>query len=232
MTDQQDSPKPLDSETVAAYLRLHPEFFIDHDELIPELRIPHQRGDTVSLVERQVKLLRERNIEMRHRLSQLMDVARDNDRLFDKTRRLVLDLLDASSLEEVVSCVEDSLRREFQVPFVSLILFCDVPLPVGRSVSSAEAHQAIGGLLAGGKTICGVLREHELNFLFGNEDGAQVGSAAVVSISHQGLHGVLAIGSADPQHYKSSLGTLFLGYIAEVLARVVPGFATPLRSVR
>jgi uncharacterized protein YigA (DUF484 family) len=232
MTDKQDSPKPLDSETVAAYLRLHPEFFIDHDELIPELRIPHQRGDTVSLVERQVKLLRERNIEMRNRLSQLMDVARDNDRLFDKTRRLILDLLDAGSLEEVVSCVEDSLRSEFQVPFVSLILFSDSPLPVGRSVSSAEAHQAIGGLLAGGKTICGVLREHELNFLFGNAEGAQVGSAAVVSISYQGLHGVLAIGSADPQHYKSSLGTLFLGYIAEVLGRVVPGFATPLRSVR
>ncbi len=232
MTDQQDSPKPLDSETVAAYLRLHPEFFIDHDELIPELRIPHQRGDTVSLVERQVKLLRERNIEMRHRLSQLMDVARDNDRLFDKTRRLVLDLLDATSLEEVVSAVEDSLRREFQVPFVGLILFSDAPLPVGRSVSSAEAHQAIGGLLAGGKTICGVLREHELKFLFGDEAGAQVGSAAVVALTYQGLHGVLAIGSADPQHYKSSLGTLFLGYIAEVLARVLPRFATPLRSVR
>ncbi len=232
MTDQQDSPQPLDSATVAAYLRLHPEFFIDHDELIPELRIPHQRGDTVSLVERQVKLLRERNIEMRHRLSQLMDVARDNDRLFDKTRRLVLDLLDATSLEEVVSAVEDSLRREFQVPFVSLILFSDAPLPVGRSVSSAEAHQAIGGLLAGGKTICGVLREHELKFLFGEEAGAQVGSAAVVALTYQGLHGVLAIGSADPQHYKSSLGTLFLGYIAEVLARVLPRFATPLRSVR
>lgn len=231
MTDQQDSPKPLDSETVAAYLRLHPEFFIDHDELIPELRIPHQRGDTVSLVERQVKLLRERNIEMRQRLSHLMEVARDNDRLFDKTRRLVLDLMDASSLEEVVSCVEDSLRREFQVPFVALILFSDTPLPVGRSVSSAEAHQAIGGLLAGGKTICGVLREHELNFLFG-EAGADVGSAAVVGLSYQGLHGVLAIGSADAQHYKSSLGTLFLGYIAEVLSRVLPRFSAPLRSVR
>lgn len=232
MTDQQDSPKPLDSTTVAAYLRLHPEFFIDHDELIPELRIPHQRGDTISLVERQVKLLRERNIEMRHRLSQLMDVARDNDRLFDKTRRLVLDLLDATSLEEVVSTVEDSLRHEFQVPFVGLILFSDTPLPVGRSVSSAEAHQAIGGLLAGGKTICGVLREHELNFLFGENEAKQIGSAAVVALSYQGLHGVLAIGSVDPQHYKSSLGTLFLGYIAEVLARVLPRFATPLRSVR
>jgi uncharacterized protein YigA (DUF484 family) len=81
----------------------------------------------VSLVERQMKLLRDRNIEMRHRLSQLMDVARDNDRLFDKTRRLILDLMDAASLEEVVMAVEDSLRQDFQVPFVSLILFGDNP---------------------------------------------------------------------------------------------------------
>ncbi|MDA8481600.1 MULTISPECIES: DUF484 family protein [Pseudomonas] len=233
MTDQhQEPPQHLDSETVAAYLRLHPEFFVQHEELIPEMRIPHQPGDAVSLVERQVKLLRERNIEMRHRLSQLMDVARENDRLFDKTRRLVLDLLDASSLEEVVGAVEDSLRHEFQVPFVSLILFSENTLPVGRSVTVAEAHQSIGGLLAGGKTICGVLRGHELEFLFGAQERDQVGSAAVVSLSHQGLHGVLAIGSPDPQHYKSSLGTLFLGYIAEVLARVLPRFATPLRSVR
>lgn len=227
-----DTPRALNSESVAAYLRQHPEFFVDHEELIPELRIPHQPGEAVSLVERQVKLLRERNIEMRHRLSQLMDVARDNDRLFDKTRRLVLDLLDANTLEEVVGAIEDSLRHEFQVPFVSLILFSDSTLPVGRSVSSAEAHQAIGGLLVAGKTICGVLRAHELEFLFGAEEGTKVGSAAVVSLNHQGQHGLLAIGSPDPQHYKSSLGTLFLSYIAEVLARVLPRHATPLRSVR
>ncbi|MEO4048673.1 DUF484 family protein [Pseudomonas sp. CAU 1711] len=230
MSEQDQTP--LNAEAVASYLRQHPEFFVDHEELIPELRIPHQPGTAVSLVERQVRLLRERNIEMRHRLSQLMDVARDNDRLFDKTRRLVLDLLDAGSLEEVIGAVEDSLRHEFQVPFVGLILFSETPLGVGRSVSSAEAHQAIGGLLGAGKTTCGVLRPHELEFLFGAADGAQVGSAAVVSLSHQGLHGVLAIGSPDPQHYKSSLGTLFLGYVAEVLARVLPGFAAPLRSVR
>ncbi len=40
------------------------------------------------------------------------------------------------------------------------------------------------------------------------------------------------MGSPDPQHYKSSLGTLFLGYITEVLARVLPRFSSPLRSVR
>ncbi|MCY1415158.1 hypothetical protein D9M71_306300 [compost metagenome] len=144
----------------------------------------------------------------------------------------MLDLLDATSLEDVVSTVEDSLRHEFQVPYVSLILFSDSSLPVGRSVSSGEAHQAIGGLLSGGKTVCGVLRPHELTFLFGEGESGQIGSAAVVSLTFQGLHGVLAIGSPDPQHYKSSLGTLFLGYIAEVLARVLPRFSMPLRSVR
>jgi uncharacterized protein YigA (DUF484 family) len=233
MTEQrQDPPDTVQAEQVAAFLRANPEFFVEHEELLSELRIPHQRGTTVSLVEHQVKLLRERNIEMRHRLSHLMDVARDNDRLFDKTRRLVLDLLDASSMEEVVGAVEDSLRHEFQVPFVSLILFSETPMTVGRWVSSAEAHQAIGGLLSGGKTLCGVLRSHELAFLFGEDERERVGSAAVVTINHQGLHGVLAIGSPDPQHYKSSLGTLFLSYISEVLARVLPRFATQLRSVR
>lgn len=226
----QDTPPLPDAEAVAAYLRAHPEFFVDHDELIPELRIPHQPGTAVSLVERQVKLLRERNIEMRNRLSHLMDVARDNDRLFEKTRRLVLDLLDANSLEEVIGAVDESLRHEFQVPFVSLILFSESPLSVGRSVSNAEAQQTIGGLLGSGKTICGVLRPHELAFLFGEEESLSIGSAAVVALNqHQGI---LAVGSPDPQHYKSSLGTLFLGYIAEVLTRVLPTYSTPLRSVR
>jgi len=231
MTEQnQDKPQLPNAESVAAYLRAHPEFFVDHDELIPELRIPHLPGGAVSLVERQVKLLRERNIEMRHRLSQLMDVARDNDRLFDKTRRLVLDLLDANSLEEIIGAVDESLRHEFQVPYVSLILFSESPLPVGRSVTTAEAQQAIGGLLGTGKTVCGVLRPHELAFLFGEEESIDIGSAAVVALNQQ--QGILAIGSQDPQHYKSSLGTLFLGYIAEVLTRVLPHYSAPLRSVR
>lgn len=231
MTEQnQDKSQLPDAEAVAAYLSAHPEFFVDHDELIPELRIPHLPGGAVSLVERQVKLLRERNIEMRHRLSQLMDVARDNDRLFDKTRRLVLDLLDANSLEEIIGAVDESLRHEFQVPYVSLILFSEAPLPVGRSVTNAEAQQAIGGLIGSGKTICGVLRPHELVFLFGDEESKEIGSAAVVALNQQ--QGILAIGSQDPQHYKSSLGTLFLSYIAEVLTRVLPHYSAPLRSVR
>jgi len=229
MSDLPEGPV-LAAEDVAAYLREHGDFFVEHEELLTSLRLPHQRGDTVSLVERQMKLLRERNIEMRHRLSQLMDVARDNDRLFDKTRRLILALMDAGSLEEVVMAVEDSLRQEFQVPFVSLILFSDTPTPVGRSVTSTEAQAAIGGLLTDGKSVAGTLRDHELDFLFGEEQRQQIGSTALVTLN--GGQGLLAIASRDPQHYKSSVGTLFLGYIGEVLSRMLPRFTSALRSVR
>jgi uncharacterized protein YigA (DUF484 family) len=228
-----ESPsESLEAAAIAAYLEAHPDFFVEHEELLPALRIPHQRGDTVSLVERQMKILRDRNIELRHRLSHLMDVARDNDRLFDKTRRLILALMDANSLEDVVISVEDSLRQDFQVPFVSLILLGDNPMPVGRWVTHAEAQTAIGGLLSEDKSVSGSLRDHELDFLFGEEQRKQIGSTAVVAISYQGIHGVLAIASRDPQHYKSSVGTLFLSYIAEVMGRVLPRVNSSLRSVR
>ena len=228
----ESASESLEAAAVAAYLEAHPEFFVEHEELLPAMRIPHRRGDTVSLVERQMTILRERNIEMRHRLSQLMDVARDNDRLFDKTRRLILALMDATSLEDVVISVEDSLRQDFQVPFVSLILLGDNPMPVGRWVTHADAQAAIGGLLSEDKSVAGSLREHELDFLFGEEQRKQIGSTAVVALNHLGLHGVLAVGSRDPQHYKSSVGMLFLGHIAEVLGRVLPRFTSALRSVR
>ena len=118
------------------------------------------------------------------------------------------------------------------MPFVSLILLGDNPAPVGRWVTHADAQTAIGGLLTEGKSVSGSLREHELDFLFGEEQRQQIGSTAVVAVSHQGIHGILAIASRDPQHYKSSVGTLFLSYIAEVMGRVLPRVNSSLRSVR
>lgn len=231
MSGQPPVPE-LDAEQVAAWLAAHPQFFAGRDALLAELYVPHEAGHAVSLVARQLRLLREQNHELRARLAQLMDIARDNDRLFERTRRLIIQLLDADSLEELVAAVEDSLRHDFQVPYVSLLLFSDNPPAIGRWVSPLQAQQAVGALLAGNKTVCGVLRADELAFLFPGEAGSQIGSAAVAVLDHQGLHGVLALGSPDPQHYKSSLGTVFLGHVAEIVARVLPRLVPPLRSVR
>src|SRR5690554_1126503 len=207
-----DEVRILDDALVADYLRRHPEFFLQQDELLAELRIPHARGSSISLVERQLAVLRERSLDMHQRLGRLVDVARDNDRLFELTRQLTLDLLDADSLATLVATLEDGLRERFKVPAVSLLVFTDYQLDVARGISLAQAKKQVPGLLG----------EQERAFLFGEEAAARVRSAAVASFGEPRLLGMLALGSPDAQKYGHTVGTLFLGFVAQVLARVLP----------
>ena len=198
----------ITSAQVVAYLTEHPQFFLDQDDLLAQLSVPHACGSSISLLERQVAILRERNGDMRDRLTRLMDVARGNDRLFEKTKRLILEMLDAQTLDELIAVVDDNLRHAFSVPFVGLTLFNDGELSAGRSQTLKTAQQQIGSILNSGKAICGVLRAAELEFLFGQEQSIHIKSAAVVTLEHQGIHGVLAIGSTHQQHYSNSVDTL------------------------
>lgn len=221
MTDTQGEVKILDDALVADYLRRHPNFFLAQDDLLADLKIPHARGTSVSLVERQMAVLRQRGLDMRSRLTQLLEVARDNDRLFQLTRDLTLQLLEADSLEALVAALEDSLKQKFKVEFVGLVFFAQEPLAVGRTENLADAQKKISGLLVG-IPVCGALRESELQFLFGEQQAQSIQSAAVISIAHKEKLGVLALGSENPQQYSNAVDTLFLDYIAQVVARLLP----------
>lgn len=213
-----------DDSGVADYLRAHPDFFERHPEVLEQLQLPHQSGAAISLIERQVSVLRERNLDMRQRLNALLATARDNDKLFEKTKRLVLALLEANQLAEVVDALYHSLATDFDVPFYNLVLLGEataLPVSGARVVGLDEAQQSIGALLRSNRAICGILRREELQFLFG-DDAARVGSVAAVPLYRGRVFGVLAIGHGDPNHYRSSMGTLFLSYVAEVLNRVCP----------
>ncbi|MDY7218308.1 DUF484 family protein [Denitrificimonas sp. JX-1] len=232
MSNLRKSAKMITAEQVAAYLTTNPEFFVGRDELIEQMQIPHERGEAISLVERQMQVLRERNAELHSRLDQLMSVARINGRLFDKTRHLALEMLDAQTIDELVSVVDDSLRHSFKVPFVGLIIFSDRPVNVGRSTTLASAQQSIGSLLNSSKPLSGVFRPQELAFLFGAEQAKSIKSAAITVLEHQGVHGVLAVGSADQHHYSNAVDTLFLTYLTDVLARLLPKMLDSLRAVK
>lgn len=213
-------------EEVRDYLRQHKDFFERHPDLLEELRLPHARGEAVSLIERQVSLLRERNIEMRHRLGRLLDNARDNDRLFASTRELVLKLLESEGLEQVLTTVRESFSEDFKIPYVSLILFneyCAYPVAEARICGLQEARRSLGRILSNNKIVCGNFPADELDFLFPGE-AEQLGSAAVMPLGDSHCYGLIAIGNSDPDYYRSSMGTLFLSYIGEVLNRLLPKY--------
>lgn len=223
-TKNTHSASEVSSTDVAEYLKNHKDFFLQHQDLLGELDLPHDSGGAVSLVERQVSVLRDRNMDLRHRLNKLLDTARDNDRLFDKTKRLVLSLLEAEDLSQAVNALNRSLSQDYKIHHHSLVLFGD-PVQIAHSsariISLQEARPYVGNLLKANRAVCGTLRDLEVELLFAEKAG-EIASAAAVPLTRDNTFGILAVGSEDPQYYRSSMGTLFLSYIAEILNRVLP----------
>ena len=214
---------PID-KVVREFLRDNPTFLDENTDILETMVLPHNSGKAVSLVERQVGVLRDRNSEMRSRLDNMLQTAKDNDLLFEKTKRLVLNLLEAKTLGALVEAVYDSLGKDYGIEFYSLTLFGDdkkLPRTMARVATTEKANERVGTLIGANRAVCGILREDEMVFLFG-ERGRQVGSAAAVPLRYDSLYGILAVGNSDPNFYKSSMGTLFLSYIAEILNRVLP----------
>jgi len=212
----------VDDDDIRDFLVQNPDYFQRHPELLSLLQIPHASGSAVSLVERQVSVLRERNVDLRHRLRDLGSTARDNDQLFADTRSLVLALLEARGADDLEHALITVLREEFDIEYASLTLFeehfgADSKV---RCVEESELIGHLGSLLRGGSAGCGALRADDFAFIF---PGARMtGSAAVALIEADGDRlGAIGVGSSDAAYYSEEMGTLFLEFAAEVLARLL-----------
>lgn len=227
MDDQTAQKKAgaLTQEQVADYLRSHPDFFVEQDELLRQLTLPHDSGRAISLVERQVHLFREQRDTLRHELVELVSIARHNDRLFEKTKRLLMQVIEATSLNDLAAAIDDSIRGDFGLDAASVLLFTDRPLPVSPEgalhvVAPEEAQARLGNLLDGERAVCGHFDESERSFLFPDRVEPVV-SVALVPLRHNELVGVFAVGSCEPGYFDQSMGALFLTYISDTLSRLL-----------
>lgn len=221
MTNSQDKG-PQNEQEIADYLSQNPDFFDRHADALRGLRLQHPSGQAVSLIEKQVSALRERNTELRHKLNQLLENARENDRLFERSKRLVLSLLECNELGDAVDVLYYSFDKEFNIPFTRLILFSEPAQPSNtHTVTLEEAKAALGRHLTASRATSGGLSREEMDFLFG-QDAPSVGSAAMAPLYYNEWLGVLAVGHSDTEHYQAGMGTLFLTHIAEVLDRLLP----------
>lgn len=218
--NQQAQPSVINESDVAAYLAKNPDFFMRHKPLLEVMAVPHESGRAISLIERQTSLLRDRNQKLTVHLSDLIDTARHNDSQFEKTKRMVLSMLDSATLDDVAVALEESLCRDFYGDEISLVLFSDRPLNVNNlRILPRATTGVIEPLMTTNLPTCGQLQLIENRFLF--EDKAiKVQSAAVIPLVKGETIGLLAIGSYDPYYFQSSQGTLFLSYVGEVLSRV------------
>jgi uncharacterized protein len=216
----------INDDSVAEYLQTYPDFFERNGPLLTKLRLPHLRdaGATVSLVERQVEVLRERNQSLERKLKELVDVARANDALADRIHRLSQRLIVARTLLETINALETSLREDFEARDFVLVSFLEGarsldPAPgrfLRNSTMADPEIKSFESLLQSGKPRCGQIRDAQRDFLFG-KDAVEIGSVALTPLGPKGALGILAIGASDVDRFHPAMSTEFLSRIGELV---------------
>jgi len=216
----------IDEAAVASYLSATPEFFDRHAQLLARIRLPDTRGgaSTVSLLERQVEVLRERNRQLERKVTDFVEVARENDALGTRVLAMARRLIAAKGHPAAVEAIESALREEFGAGQSVLVLTASrAPEGLAESrflrVVPAElpALRSFETLFNAGKPRCGQLRDSQREFLFG-ADAAEIGSVALVPLGEKGSLGLLACGSHDSQRFNPTMSTDFLAHIGELIA--------------
>ncbi len=215
----------ISEQAVHDFLAANPDFFERHNSLLGALRLPHVTGGTVSLVERQVSVLRQKDVRLERRLRELVDVARSNEALAAKIHALALELLAADSLENTLATVEQALRTGFGADQSVLVLFTDgVPAAgaqASRFLRPMERDDATLGafstFLESDTPRCGQVRDAQRDFLF-PADADEIGSVALVPLGKQSQSGFLAVGSADAKRFHPGMSIDFLARIGDLVA--------------
>jgi uncharacterized protein YigA (DUF484 family) len=215
----------LSAEDIAAYLKRNPEFFNDHPELLEDISVPHSIGGAVSLVEKQVAVLREQNEQTRQRMHELIEIARDNEELAKRMHNLALGLMDAIDPKEIFTLLYKDLAKNFRADGVTVKLFAGpafIDTYAGPEFVSRESKEqkAFNKIIEKRKPISGQLKSKQRKFLFGDE-GDKISSAVIVPLHGADWGGVLVIGANDPDRFHKSIGVELLANLGEILSFII-----------
>jgi uncharacterized protein YigA (DUF484 family) len=215
----------LTDEAVSGYLAAHPDFFERNPKLLGKLRIPHETGGTVSLVERQVSMLRQKEVQLERQLRELIQVARDNDVLAAKIHKLSIHLLAADSLNATVTAIEEAMRAGFGAHHAVLVLFGNPDsfedVDAGRFFRAIqrgdESLRPFATFLKGSGPRCGQVRDSQRKFLF-RVHSDDIGSVALVPLGSKAGIGFLAIGSVDANRFHPGMSIDFLAHVGDLIS--------------
>lgn len=215
----------LSDKAVHDYLNAHPDFFENHAGLLNSLNLPHATGGTVSLVERQISVLRQKDIKLEKQLKELINVARANDLVSARIHELTLQLFAAHDLKTTIIALEEGMRSGFSADHAVLVIFGDpdafADIDAGRFfrvvARDSETLGPFKTFLAGRSARCGQIRDAQRDFLF-REDAEEVGSTALVPLNSGSDIGFLAIGSADADRFHPGMSIDFLTRLGDLVA--------------
>ena len=94
----------MKADEVIHYLQNNPQFFEEHAEVLSHIAIPHPHGGrTISITERQMLSLRDKNRQLEGKMGELLQFGEDNDVISEKMHRLSVSMISALSCNRLPS---------------------------------------------------------------------------------------------------------------------------------
>lgn len=215
-------PETLTAKQVEDWLYDHPDFFSQHLNLLENMFIPHPSGEAISLVSKQLELLRGKNRKLSHQLENLIQIAKENDGLFRRMQQLTLALIETETIEEMVAVLTTTLQDCFLADNVALKVINE-PAENTTGIAdlfvspSNEMAASFSKIIESSRPKCGHPDQVEAQFLFG-ESAKDTQSAAIIPLQLGDCHGLLGIGSNEAARFHPSMGNLFLDHIGELVS--------------
>ena len=198
--------KELDPKDVELFLLDNLDFFESRESLVGELKFKHSSASAASILERQVKKLREEHKNLMDLLSSFMKTATTNEDLFNKSKDLTLEILDSVTKQEIINVVESSFSNDFKVDKCSFEFYKNNEIQEIENITGLSFHK--------GAIHCGSFSSEKMNVLF-KDESIQSMVVAVVVIKNE--IGLLKIGSFDRAKYLGDEDTTFIQYIRDIL---------------
>ena len=223
--DHQKTDPDFEHEMLS-YLRDHPAFFENHQDVLADMTLSHESGSAVSLIERQVQILREEKDKQKRKLQSLIITAQANEKLNNNINALILELLDASNLDDILSIVDRRIRTDFEADAIVIKLLAsgNDALKEHEELTAWQQPALVIGekVMTARQPMCGSFNAEQMQALF---EDADIQSAGIVPLSKdetsKNCYGIIAIGSYDPQRFRADMGTLFLSLLGQVLTRIL-----------
>jgi len=210
---------------VADYLKNNLDFFVKNSAILTELKIPHEHGGAISLVEKQLTVLREQNQETNKKIHELIEIATQNEELARRMHQLALTLIDADDPKDIFSTMYDNLKKNFHADRVIVRLFANPAFidsfPTDEFVGKESIEESLfKRIIEKREPLSGKMKHQQQVFLFG-DDGDDIASSVMIPLHGVGWGGILAIGSFDAERFQPGMGIELLANLGEILSFII-----------
>ena len=195
----------IDAKDVELYLLKNTDFFLTRESIVSELNFKHSPGKAESLLERQVRKLRNEQKELLDNLSVFLSNASDNEDLFSKSKALILKLVTAENEDKLIELMSKSLKKIFDVDAAYLKFFTN------SEMNSLE--ESTGMNFSIGETKYGSFADKRIKILFGDDS---IKSVVISIFKNKNRIGLLLIGSKDKTRYLGDEDTTFIEFIRDI----------------